>query len=275
MVYRISVFLLLFTCSLSWTACYDSPEGCRDINASNYDVKADIDCENDCCKYSDLILSINHLYGEIEIDTNSIISHPQSGDIRIRSLVFFLTDISLKNGSEHQQSKTTETIQVGIESNGETEFLNHLFPVAKIKLGKTDDYVLGNFRNADLYKATAFDFGIKDSINFGDLSNIPSSNPLYQNPDSMYISKTEGFYFLKASIAYGLEEEKDILISGSQNKIMLDFDHNFDFRNRGSRIMNCVIDYEKWLKEINFETDSDDLIKEKLSQNLPSSILFI
>ena len=125
------IFLLFVGLTLQY-ACFDPPEGCRDIRATNYNVTADIDCE-DCCKYSNLYIDIDHSMDGISIDTSIYFKHGNDS-LRIKKLIYFLTNIKLHDGIDFVSSSSEQKHKIGLPEEGIYKFIQRNFNVAKIEV---------------------------------------------------------------------------------------------------------------------------------------------
>ena len=256
-----------------WTSlpsCYKAVEGCTDPDALNYDVKADNACES-CCKYPKLQLTIEHLYEGAEMDTNTLLTIGQDL-IRIRSLIFLLTDFRMVDGTKYDTAQVSESIQLGADDTGLSTYFGRIFPAAKVRLGRTTPYELGTFPKADLYQGVHFDFGVNPEVNHAIPDKIPSSHALYKNADSLYIDRDQGYYFLKMIVSLP-GGDKEFLISGDDRLVSLKKQGEFDFRERAVRELTIVIDYGRWFEGIDFSSMSQSEIEEKLYEGISPAFL--
>lgn len=263
---------LLVLSLLAFTACYEHSEGCIDARAENYDLEADKACE-DCCTYPSLKLDFEHWLGSELIDTNSTWMNGDDS-IRIRSLNFYLSKFQMEAGSMLDSANSVALISILPQNSTNNDYEIYNFPVAKVKLGKSDLYELGEFIDADNYEKIIFDFGIEEKVNHANMDEIPSSNALYDNQDNMYIGENDGFFFLKMIVVINGSEEKIIEISGDQNLESYAFDANFDFSEREDRVIKMNLAYDIWFENIVFSQESSEYIAEKLRTGLSESLFF-
>ena len=91
---------ILLICNLVvLNACYEDQEGCLDINATNFDVEADINCP-DCCTFPMLQLDYQHKAETADTTINfsyeSITYQDGAGNpFRVRSVQYYLSDFHL------------------------------------------------------------------------------------------------------------------------------------------------------------------------------------
>jgi len=269
-----SLVIFIFISGFILTSCYKKPEGCRDYRALNYDVKADKECENDCCTYPELELTSSFEYDGQIIDTSTYFQHGSLEDLKISSLVFYLSEFNLTGGIKNSSSISDEQVSIGIQESGSLIYQLFDFSVAKIKLSSSNAYKLGEFRNADIYSGLSVNFGIKSDINHGDLSKINTSNPLYQSQDSMYINADEGFHFLKLVLEYNGNQKRSIEIYGDENFTEFINTGIFDFRERETRNINLQISLSTWFEGIDFENESNEVVTSKLKNQLKNALFF-
>lgn len=260
----LSILLLSF-----FLACYEHQEGCQDVNSLDYDVNADKSCE-DCCSYPDLLLKVDHVFDGELFDT-TIFFELNNHSYKIASLNFFLSNFSLHNTNAQEEVHIEESISV--KKQGTTAYESLYFPVAKVNLGRTEDYVLGTFKYADTYDKIGFDFGISEEVNHAEMDMIISQNALYQNQDSMYIDSDNGFYFFKMDLETIEGEYRRIGIKGDDHLISLMVDKTFDFNSRADRLINIEIDYNKWFENIDFEDENVLNIEKILLENIPKAFI--
>lgn len=70
--HRDLLFLFLFL--MFFQSCNQPTQGCRDINATNYDVTADENCEEDCCQLPKLKIQFSHKIKQRVGDVDTVIN---------------------------------------------------------------------------------------------------------------------------------------------------------------------------------------------------------
>lgn len=269
------VSILGLTLVYSLTSCYEHPEGCMDVRAANYDVKADQPCD-DCCKYPELKLTVSHFFEGSPADTGTFLVLEDVPDVRIRSLTFYVSDIKLLNGTNDSESTIEEFISVGNRSGNLLSYYDTRYAVAKIKFGPTKTISLGTFKNADLYKGIQMNFGISEEINHSVMDKISSSHALYtKTSDGMYLNESDGYYFLKMELQLEDQSFRTITIQGDDLFRMMALENDFDFRSRTIRTIQMGIEYKSWFGGIDFHSDSDSAIQQKMSDQFKFSVSFL
>lgn len=272
MAYGIIGLLAIF---LSLTACYEHPEACMDVRATNYDVKADKPCEG-CCKFPSLNLVVSHSYEGNPADTFTYLNLEDLPDIRIRSLSFYLSDFAFHEGKKHENSKIEEFISVGSMEAERVSYNDFNYAAAKVKFGPVKTIQIGTFRNADLYNSVSFNFGIDEEINHGVMDKISSNHALYtKTTDGMYLNPTDGYYFLKMDIQLEDQTFRSINLYGDDLFRSIVLENNFDFTARSTRTIKMGIEYKTWFAGINFKLDNDEVIHQKLSDQFKFSVNFL
>ena len=137
---------------------------------------------------------------------------------------------------------------------------------------EAEKYKLGEILDRQVSNSMTFKFGIEPEINHSITEKLSTSSPLYIGKDSLQISTTDGFYFLKMILSYpdGLEM-RNISISGDENLINETLNGNFDFTNRENHEITLTIDQKVLFSLINVISDNENEINEKLIKNLDNS----
>jgi len=95
---------------------------------------------------------------------------------------------------------------------------------------------------------------------------------LSPSTDSMYLDKVLGYYFLKLEIEFKDNTKKLYTILGDKNLRKLSLSGNINFEKRESHTLHIELDVNKWFKDINFNSNSND-ISLKLLSNLNRSFI--
>ncbi|MEL6719310.1 MAG: hypothetical protein AAFP82_11385, partial [Bacteroidota bacterium] len=86
-------FIALVFMALFFQSCYENMEGCLDVNATNFDVAADRECE-DCCTYPLLRLAVQHVYTAKVLEKDTLVRFNLDKPYTLDSINFFsLTDL--------------------------------------------------------------------------------------------------------------------------------------------------------------------------------------
>jgi len=177
------------------SSCYQKQEGCLDIRATNFDLEADIACE-DCCEYPDLKLKF--LHREVLPDTIFNIGYADSvyvdgagNPFRINSLKYYVSNIRLLS-TDGTEAVVNETIDI------ET-------PTGIITF--TDDFLLisgsfssaltaGSFSTIKTFDKIRFFVGLDSDLQSVDPSTLPDNHVLAINQDTSMYDIQNGMYLM-------------------------------------------------------------------------------
>ncbi|MFT5264524.1 MAG: hypothetical protein ACI8YQ_003270 [Polaribacter sp.] len=262
-----SVLLLL----CFFTSCKDDIEGCKDINASNWNASADSSCE-DCCIYPELKLNISHAYGNTTFRYREPYKDVALNVFTVLSIRYYLSDFSLTTDMETYvvtDSLETTTIVDGVVSENTAIHDDASF----VTVG-TSTTSLGDFPSNNLFlDSLSFYLGLSQPLNSVDPGSVPNSHPLAPKADSMYWDESRGYIFQRLAIIPDTAVADTLIleIGGDDllRKITLaygkttltGFDQNISIK----------IDYKCWFTGINFAMDREDVLKEKIVSNMSKS----
>lgn len=264
----IGIFLIGFITILN--SCYKHEEGCRDLNALNYDVVADNDCEDNCCRYPKVSINFEIFNDTVTIDTNTYFTNGFEDSIRIKLLRMYFSAFSLTDSDEERHDLYNRiTIGTGVDSIPEYKNINYSSIKVNEKGGKFD---IGTLDKLSTYNKIEFTFGIDSLVNHSAINKITSSSYLYQFSDSMYIDRVEGYYFLKLNIEIKNKGNKSITIKGDQNIKYLKLNGDIDFTARENHTLPVKLDLKKWFKNIDFVNKNNDELAKSLISTLNSSL---
>ncbi len=252
-------------------SCYEHEQGCRDINALNYSVKADLDCDDDCCNYPGIDIQMQLVKGNETIDTNSYFDMGFGDSVRIKQMRVYFSDFKII-GTDSKIYPIWQDNLLGIKSNNTLEFKKINYAAMKFK-PESNRYNIGEFRNLVKASQLEFIFGLQSHVNHAVTDKITESNPLYQGKDNMYINDDIGYYFLKMT----LQSKKDpqnfifIEISGDENIRPISVSGVFDLTSRKNHLFNLNLDVLSLFKGINPDDDVN-VKKSKILDNIDESI---
>ncbi len=268
---QISILIII----LAFSTCYQPKKGCLDINAKNFDVAADESCcdaVSCCCEYPDLKLNVNF---PLFPDTNLVfkMGQPYALDevhfFSVDSIAFFLSDIYLVNQAGDRFAVTDSLL---VLHENDTSFIkNNLTLIQRNQF----EYNLGKFPYVDEFVGMECQIGLIDEANFIRQDTLPTTHPLNNQSDHMYIDLEHGFHFFKTVF------HRDTLPSSSAISIFHDeliklsfsFPKPLNFRRGEDVSVNFNIYLLHLFENVDFGTDSDALIREKIKQNLPNLIV--
>ncbi len=263
---RIFLFFIAIFLTIIADSCYKHEEGCQDINAINYDVEADKNCEDNCCKYPKVNLQFKMLYDTVEIDTNNYFTNFAGDSLRIRMLRMYLSNFVITENTGKVHNLHNE-ITLGYGDDSIPEFKKTNYTSIKIN-EKGGVFQIGSLDKLALYNQINFVFGIDSVINHASIDKITTSSYLHQFSDSMHINRKEGYIFLNLLVNIRDKKEKNIIIYGDENLRRLSLGGLIDFRERENHLFAVDLDLNKWLYNIDFINSPDSEIKQLLLQKL-------
>lgn len=268
---------ILFVCfalcaSLILTSCYEHEKGCRDINALNFSVSADEDCDKNCCTYPNVEFLVNFIYKNTVIDTNNYFPLADGDSIRLQSAKIFFSDFTFIDENGNSEPVYSSNL-LGINSNGVIDYKEINSSIIKVK-PQNSIYYAGTLRKLFQAKILAFHFGLNDIVNYASNDKIATSNPLYyKSADSMFVDINQGYYFFKINIQdkkNPLNLKKILSLKPAQN-ISFSFSSEFNFSLRQTHQIKLNIDLEKLFSEVHL-SDSQLSIRDKILKNIASSV---
>jgi len=168
--------------SLIISSCYKHEEGCRDLNASNYDVFADTECELPCCKYNTVSFNLELINDTSKVDT-SFFYHESGDSIKINLLRMYVSNFALTN-NKNEKYWLNQEINLGVIENSQLVYHKYNYTSVKLK-NKSSNVNIGTLNKLDSYKNVEFIFGIDSFVNHSAIDKIDKSNSLSPSTDSM------------------------------------------------------------------------------------------
>lgn len=262
---RNSILSLLFLTGILLSSCYQPREGCLDINATNFDATAD---ENCCCLYPALQLKFQQFAGGEVFKLKDTLSNDFGQQFTISSVSCYFSGFEF-TGVSGNVITVKDTIQLPAISDSIV-----LKKDVSLVRANTSNVVLGRLIQEESIDKVSFQIGVPDEANAAIISKIPSSSELSVQIDSLY-DALNGYVSLRYVFTTGIE-------SGSTERFIRIFDNlplNFDFQLPIKRAFNTcltiVIDHAFVLHNVDVKNDSDEMVKAKILQNLPSALVLI
>ena len=270
---KISNYIFIISAAILFSfafSCYKHEEGCRDVNALNYDVRADKDCEKECCNYPEMEFEVLLIRDSIHIDTSRYFATDSGDSIRIKFMRMYLSDFIFINSGE-DTIPVTNTITTGKRENSRVTYENKNFTALKFNT-EIKQYKTGTFKKLTSADRLLFQAGIPEHINYSVIDRIRTDNPLFPSFDDMYISEEEGYYFLRMIIVSQTDPEllKSINLKASEINAEIVIGMEFDFTKRKKQTAKLNIDCKKLFKDIEI-SDEEELIRKKILDNIKNA----
>jgi hypothetical protein len=274
MNFQFSIFnfqFLLLTCALVFTACYEPVEGCLDIEATNFNAAADEDC---CCTYPKLILETVQRYDTLQYLPDSLYINDLGQVFRIKSVVFYLSEIQLFQGGN--AFSVSDTVQLQTYSAFGNDTLKETFTDDFLLVRRTPvDNPVGDFRPSGAFDKVKIRLGLSGDAQRVVPALAPSGHPLRIQGDSLWYGPSVGYVFLQAvvvrdsmqatkpdTLAFTEADLTNFFIEKNGN--YLHQSGGYDFR------LKLGIDYKKMFEGINWSGGDISEWKGRIVVNLPS-----
>jgi len=259
-------YIVIFFVALFFSSCYEEKEGCLDIQSVNYDLSADYPCE-DCCSYPSLTLWISHQADEQLLSFDSVYTNNLGQEYMFVDYKLVVSNFRFMDDGLNTY-RSLDSIRVNNIDNTNAFFINE--DIAVISRGSIQ-YNLGSFNASGNLERLAFDVGLEPTKRNIDLSSLADNHPLN---DTLLLDDSgellNGYFVLKNMIT---GNEIIILLQKEESNQEVYFDTQ-SFVNPGFSIeLNLIIDYQYLLYTADFETDSNEMICNKLLLNIPTSFI--
>lgn len=201
-------YLYLFCALLFVSSCYEDRIACLDPDASNYDLRADEACPDDCCNFPLASLEVTTLWGEEPFSRDSIYQDAAGNDFRVVNLRFYLGDLQIvandrllptpENALEIDRAFGTDTTETVENAN------LVLVPLTGGNLS------FGNYRRGlDPITGLECSLGLPGSFNNLVPTSAPNSSPLATQPGLLHFGQDRGY--VQASLEYSILSRGDTL----------------------------------------------------------------
>ena len=267
-----SGILLLFL-----TSCYEDREGCLDINATNFNVEADIACV-DCCTYPALQLDFQHkvVLADTVLNLSYVDSTYRDGfgnPFRISNIQYYLSGFHLiRTGGDTLQ--VADTLQI-TKSDGETITIKDDFLL--VNPGVFGFESLGTFRTEGDYAGIGFNFGIGPVANQLDTTYFEEDHPLSAQNPNMYLGN-EGYAFAKIDLLLNPANDSlttEIIINGDKNLIPVDILSDFNLLEGINPRFILFVNYLEWFNNVDVINDTPEMMNQKIASQLANSFALL
>ncbi len=255
--------ILLLWGGLSFVGCKDPVEGCRDVDATNYDVSADESCE-DCCTYPTATLAVSHLFDTLVLSYSDV--YPlATGDGKFTKLSFYLSNFQFVMGGERLQL-LDDAIQLAT-SNGTQTFVDDFVLISRDI--QTLRYELGRFSEFGTMDSLCFSLGLSETANLVLPDAAPEDHPLARQDDTMY-TESVGYIFHKLGVIPDTTTISDTLryeLAGVSQGVEICLPYN-QLVSRGFDLeIPLNIDYATWLSGIDFVASTEVTVLDSIVTN--------
>ena len=263
------LFLLLLYLVGVFSACQEPVEGCLDIEATNFDPTADRSC---CCTYPVMQLSYAYRAGEVSFNLNTPYEYRPGDTVVFRRAAFYISELVLKRGAE--VFAPFDSIWLYRARNADLDSSLWLGNLALINRSAFSSN-MGRFREIGTFDGFRMRLGLDDTLNQLDPEIQPRRSRMAIQADSMHQFDNNGYLFLKFEL-YLPALDKDIEVSIDRRDPLVQIERDLNIVGRlgqNTRIV-MTIDYLEWLKGIDLQQDSEDIIRTKLLENTQGALEF-
>lgn len=254
----------LFLMAVSLGACYENAEGCLDPDSANYDVAADVDCD-DCCTYPTLSLLVAYGFGEDGYNNDDTITNDIGMQFVIEDAQVYFSELILSDDAKDYRIDETFSY-IDILGNAEVA-------IDDIILAKpsTFRHTVGTFTNSNIYTRLQLGLGIPEEIDQAQSISVTSDHPLAQAGDSLYVTNQYvNSWILLRQI--GVHVVTDTLQITGPDFMYLFEDLDLS-QTRGSSLdINIKIDYDQLISGVDYNTMNKTTVANKLYSNLKLAV---
>ncbi len=271
---------ILFTIISLAIGCAPNEEGCLDIDATNFDVSADKQCEN-CCTYPNLKLNIFHsisTVGTVQADTcinhsgDSTLTNGDDNFFQVKDISFYLSDFQMVMfDGTIVEVEDTITLNIFNDASG-TTFKDTLVKDDFVLVERSQfSYTIGEFRTPGLYSKISFKVGLDASLNSTN-DTLVTSHPLSDTEERHFDTREEGyilqqFSIVKDTTTNSTDVETYQIGKDFFNTVLVELDYEKRFEPGFDIEIPIKVKYGEWMKGINFATDDELTIKSQIVNN--------
>jgi len=261
---------LLFLALIS--ACQEPLEACLDIEASNFDVRADRDC---CCIYPSLFVEVAYRAGEVSFNLNTPYELDNGDTVIFRRAAFYISDLTVFQGSQEFFPRDTFLIYQ-LDNNNQLDSLEYEGNISLINR-TASDINMGRFTEPGFFDLVRFRLGLNEILNEQDIEILPRRSRLGIQADSMHTFTPDGGYlFLKFEVFVPSLDELFILtLTAADGDFVILRPIELNSVTGINKRFRLNINYLEWLRGIDFATDTPEQRKQKLIDNLPNALVTI
>ena len=260
---RVNRFTFLVVFLLIIVSCKERIEGCKDVEATNYNVSADDPC-SDCCTYPKILLDVFHKYDSLNFSFDS--TYIIAGDtIRFKQVIFYLSDFRLVNESD--SIETADTIDLDIIGEDVLTFKDDFALVSRSI--SSFSYDIGEIRGTGEFNTLKFSVGLVGKAEFANAESVTDGHSLSLTSDTLW-TFPEGYVFNRIIVipdTSNISEVRQIDIKGSEYLKEVNLAFPIDLNLGFDAKIPFKIDYKKWFSGIDFADGSmDDITTQIVDQ---------
>lgn len=254
-----------------FSSCSNDEEGCLDIQATNFDVTADVAC-NSCCTYPALSFRVNHIYTDsLNFTLDATYLDAIDSPFTVSSAQMYISDVQLVRADGSSVGVTDELTLTF--SDNTTSVVEDNFLFVRKSIGNYTSGTIGSINTEGTFEKIRFNVGVNPTANHAEISAMPDGHALAGQTESMHIDINEGYIFTKLQIVTDTTSTDFTTyeISSDVNLITIELDYplNIDAGFDISLIVN--MDYNILFNDIDFQNDDESSIISKLTNNMSNA----
>jgi hypothetical protein len=245
---------------VSIAGCNTRIQGCLDVNAENFNLNAEQDCDG-CCAYPTLSLSLTQKWGDRNFASSDTLFDIDGDPYKIYSLKYFLSDWIWEDGQGIQYHVDSATV---VCDDAELKYSpdNPAISIDQF------NFTLGMFRTSPVIESLRFNLGISQDFSCLDAENpeapldLTDQSPLW-NPQTASLETMRLIVQRDTSV----ESFDTIFIS---DEALTTLTYPFEFTPGSDAQFKLTVDYSLWFKDVN--TDSLASFRQSIISNFAGSI---
>lgn len=264
---NLNIVFGLLVIILSLSSCYENVEGCLDPDSTNYNVVADLDCE-DCCTYPTLSLLVAYVLGETSYNRIDTVTNDIGIEFVIEDTQVYFSEVVLSDDID--EYRIDETFEYSDINGTDRIAIDDIVLVTP----SVFRYLLGTFTESGDYTSLMISLGVPEVIDKAQSITVTGDHPLVQAGDSLFIVDQNQYvnsWILLRQV--GVHDVADTLqITGTDFTYV--FDNILVSQARGSSLdVSIKIDYAKLIAGIDYNTMSKSEVIAAIGINLTNAVL--
>ena len=257
------VTICLILCLFTIYSCYEPSEGCTNVLATNYEASADESCDDECCTFPELKLTVSHKHGENTLSFDSIYTNElgQAYSFKFIQLYLYNARLIRDNG---ESIAINQSVLLNPGEENEVEIIDDLISFRPSSFR----FEFGEWIGTGEFTSLAFSIGIPPSIDSSTFVT-EESHPINNIGDSLVIDNDK---YAPAYISLDTIPNSSYFNVRLLNEVEVTIS---DFRiiDRGFDVtFELDVDYSQWFKEVDFSSTEEE-IRSKVSTG--SQSLFV
>lgn len=269
-------FLYLLLLSLLTTACFEGEEGCLDARARNFEVMADTDC-SDCCVYPDLGLNFTHKMYQAEDTVNLEYQTPYANELgqyfALGQISYYLSGVRLLDRLGNP-IEVEDRIAIPVLTGSDTTFVETVDHFTLVKPEVFNTLEIGTLVYTGDISALQFTVGIPEWVQSARPGLFAEDHPLGNQDPAMYDSEQERYLHNRIRLRRDTlpdTPEQVIHFTGEDQLVLVTLPIEAEAPNGFRTLARLEVDYLQWFKDIDFQVDDEQTMKNKIVANLANS----